>query len=185
MDSLNEKYETLKSYIASMGSAVVAFSGGVDSTFLLQTAHDVLGDHVIAVTARSCSYPERELNEAKEFTKSRGIEHIICDSEELDIEGFSNNPTNRCYLCKKELFEKIWEIANEHGIENIIEGSNEDDNGDYRPGLQAVKELNIKSPLRCPHGTSNLLPVFHPALCMGNTLPEKSLKWWSLPNSCF
>jgi uncharacterized protein len=115
---------------------------------LLKTAHNVLGDKVIAVTARSCSFPARELNEAIEFCKKENIRHVIVDSEELDIDGFSNNPPNRCYLCKRELFEKIIEIAKENNIQYIAEGSNTDDNGDYRPGLQAVKELGIKSPLR-------------------------------------
>lgn len=142
------KYDNLKQYMERLGSVAVAFSGGVDSTFLLKVAHDVLGNQAIAVTARSCSFPERELNEAKEFCRKEGIRHIIIDSEELDIEGFRNNPKNRCYLCKRELFEKIIGVAKEHGIENIAEGSNMDDNGDYRPGLQAVAELNVKSPLR-------------------------------------
>ncbi|MEA4973430.1 Pyridinium-3,5-biscarboxylic acid mononucleotide sulfurtransferase [bioreactor metagenome] len=148
MDTLNCKLENLKTYIASMGSAAVAFSGGVDSTFLLKTAHDVLGDNLIAITARSCSYPQRELNETIAFTDSENIKHIICESEELEIDGFCNNPTNRCYLCKKELFEKMREIAKEYDITNILEGSNLDDNSDYRPGLQAIRELDIKSPLR-------------------------------------
>ena len=89
-----------------------------------------------------------ELNEAKAFCEKEGIKHVICQSEELEIEGFSQNPPNRCYLCKKELFEKIGDIAKENGIEYIVEGSNMDDNGDYRPGLIAVKELGVKSPLR-------------------------------------
>jgi uncharacterized protein len=126
----------------------VAFSGGVDSTFLLKTARDVLGDRVIAVTAKSCSFPERELNEAAAFCEKEGIRHIICESEELNIEGFSQNPVNRCYLCKTELFTKIWAVAKENNIENVLEGSNIDDNGDYRPGLAAVAELKVKSPLR-------------------------------------
>jgi uncharacterized protein len=126
----------------------VAFSGGVDSTFLLKTAHDVLGDRAIAVTARSCSFPERELKEAVSFCESQNIRHVIIDSEELEIEGFSQNPINRCYLCKKELFEKIWAAARAQGVEHVAEGSNMDDNGDYRPGLTAVAEQGVKSPLR-------------------------------------
>mgnify|MGYP003211704115 FL=1 len=145
---INEKFEKLKNYLSSLESVVVAFSSGVDSTFLLKTAHEVLGDKVIAVTAESCSFPKRELNEAKLFCQKEGIKHIVVESEELEIDGFCKNPVNRCYLCKKELFEKITEIAKENNIKNIVEGSNIDDNGDYRPGLQAVSELNIKSPLR-------------------------------------
>lgn len=145
---INEKFEKLKNYLSSLESVVVAFSSGVDSTFLLKTAHDVLGDKVIAVTAESCSFPKRELNEAKLFCQKEGIKHIVVESEELEIDGLCKNPVNRCYLCKKELFEKITEIAKENNIKNIVEGSNIDDNGDYRPGLQAVSELNIKSPLR-------------------------------------
>lgn len=144
---INEKFEKLKNYLSSLESVVVAFSSGVDSTFLLKTAHDVLGDKVIAVTAESCSFPKRELNEAKLFSQKEGIKHIVVESEELEIDGFCKNPVNRCYLCKKELFEKITEIAKENNIKNIVEVSNIDDNGDYRPGLQAVSELNIKSPL--------------------------------------
>lgn len=148
MDLLHQKYKRLVEYLKSLGSVAVAFSSGVDSTFLLQTAADVLGDNVIAVTASSCSFPKRELEEAKQFCATRGIRHIIVESEELDIDGFRNNPKNRCYLCKHELFEKILSIANDYGILAVAEGSNLDDNGDYRPGLTAVKELGIKSPLR-------------------------------------
>lgn len=145
---IREKYFTLQAYLKGLGSIAVAFSGGVDSTFLLKVAHDVLGDRVIAVTASSCSFPERELREAQIFCQQNGIRHIVCRSEELDIEGFRNNPTNRCYLCKHELFEKIWAIAEKNDLCAVVEGSNMDDNGDYRPGLIAVKELGIKSPLR-------------------------------------
>ena len=145
---MENKLEHLKEYLKGLGSVAVAFSSGVDSTFLLKVAHDVLGDKAIAITAQSCSFPKRELNEAKAFCEKEGIKHVICQSEELEIEGFSKNPPNRCYLCKKELFEKIGDIAKKNGIEYIAEGSNMDDNGDYRPGLIAVKELGVKSPLR-------------------------------------
>ena len=148
MDLLHEKKQRLEAYLRELGSVVVAFSSGVDSTFLLKMAHDVLGNKAIAVTARSCSFPERELNEARAFCEAEGIEHIIVDSEELSIEGFSHNPKNRCYLCKHELFTKIRNIAGERNIPFIAEGSNMDDNGDYRPGLIAVAELEVKSPLR-------------------------------------
>lgn len=142
------KYEALKEYLRSLGSVAVAFSSGVDSTFLLKTAHDVLGDKCIAITAMSCSFPKRELEEAKAFCEKEGIRHITVESEELEIEGFCQNPANRCYICKKELFEKIWDIARKEGLNAVAEGSNMDDNGDYRPGLQAVAELGVKSPLR-------------------------------------
>jgi len=143
-----EKLEVLKNYIKSLGSVAVAFSGGVDSTFLLKVSFDVLGENVLAITARSATFPERELNEAIEFAKERGIRHIVIESEELEIDGFSDNPVNRCYLCKKELFTKMQDVAREKGIKYIIEGSNQDDLGDFRPGLQAIKELGVLSPLR-------------------------------------
>ncbi|MDR1065122.1 MAG: ATP-dependent sacrificial sulfur transferase LarE [Oscillospiraceae bacterium] len=146
--TVNEKYLKLKENLAALPGLVVAFSGGVDSTFLLKTAKDAIGENVIAVTARSCSFPERELNEARAFCESEGIRHVLVDSEELDIDGFAENPKNRCYICKNELFTKIWAVARENGIPYVAEGSNLDDEGDYRPGLIAVAEQGALSPLR-------------------------------------
>ena len=148
MKTTQEKYNDLKEYLRSLGSVAVAFSSGVDSTFLLRVAHDVLGDRAIAVTAVSCSFPERERKEAQKFCEENHIRQVLCQSEELDIDGFRSNPKNRCYLCKHELFEKIIALAKENSIQYVAEGSNMDDNGDYRPGLQAVAELQVKSPLR-------------------------------------
>lgn len=145
---LDEKLELLKDIIRKKGSAAVAFSGGVDSTFLIRVAKEVLGDKLIAVTATSSTYPERELNEAIKYAKDFGVKHIIISSEELDIEGFASNPKNRCYYCKKELFTKVKEVALENGVEYVFDGSNLDDNGDYRPGMQAAKELLVVSPLK-------------------------------------
>ncbi|MDR1663087.1 MAG: ATP-dependent sacrificial sulfur transferase LarE [Endomicrobium sp.] len=154
-----QKYKVLKKYILNLENLVIAFSGGVDSTFLLKIAHDLLGEKVIAVTAKSCSFPQRELNEAISFCKKESITHIICNSEELSIKGFSYNPINRCYLCKKNLFSKIWNIAKNAKINNIAEGSNIDDNNDYRPGFVAISELNIKSPLRYANLTKNEIRI--------------------------
>ena len=148
MQELLEKYGKLVEYIKSLESVAVAFSSGVDSTFLLHAAKEALGDQVIAITATSLSFPQRELKEATEYCREQGVRHFIVESEEMQIEGFSQNPKNRCYLCKHELFTKIREIAADQGMKEVLEGSNLDDNGDYRPGLVAIAELDIKSPLR-------------------------------------
>ena len=145
---IQQKLHNLKEYLRSLGRVAVAFSSGVDSTFLLKVAHDVLGDNAVAVTATSCSFPKREFDEAASFCAENGIKQITVVSNELDIPEFRKNPTNRCYLCKSELFKKIISLAKENGIEYVCEGSNVDDMGDYRPGMKAVAELGIKSPLR-------------------------------------
>lgn len=142
------KLTLLQQMLTTMKSCVIAYSGGVDSTFLIKVAYDVLGNNALAVTAASSTYPQRELRDAKRFAKKIGIPHIIIRSEELDIKNFSNNPENRCYYCKKELFRKMKRIAQEHGFKQVLDGSNADDIFDYRPGGKARKEQNVISPLK-------------------------------------
>ena len=141
------KLERLRERMRVIGSAVVAFSSGVDSTFLLRVAHEELGERVVAVTARSHSFPKRELDEAAAFCRAEGVRHVVIDSEELGIPGFAENPPDRCYHCKRELFSKLLAFAHENGLAAVLEGSNIDDDGDYRPGRRAIQELGIVSPL--------------------------------------
>ncbi len=143
-----QKEEKLKAYIQTLGSLAVAFSGGVDSAYLSDVAHEVLGGRMVAVTARSALFPEREYRESEAFCREKGIRQLTVLSDELETETFRRNPKNRCYLCKKDLFRKILALAEKEGIGYVAEGSNMDDLGDYRPGLQAVAELGIVSPLR-------------------------------------
>ena len=146
--SAREKLEALKTCLKELGSIAVAYSSGVDSTFLLRVARDVLGDRVLAITACSGTFPRREQREAMDYCAREGIRHVLCPVDELSIEGFAENPKNRCYLCKRSLFGEMRRLAREHGFRHLAEGSNMDDNGDYRPGLQAIAELGILSPLR-------------------------------------
>ena len=141
------KLDRLRTLLRETGSAAVAFSSGVDSTFLLRVAHEELGARVVAVTVRSRTFPKRELDEAVAFCRAEGVRHEIIDSDELSVPGFAGNPPDRCYHCKKAIFGRIIELAQANGLAAVLEGSNVDDDGDYRPGRRAIKELGVRSPL--------------------------------------
>ncbi len=145
---LNEKYEKLKNVIKSLDKAAVAFSGGVDSTLLIKICRDILGDNAIAVTVIGYMQPQREITEAKKYANFIGIKQNTVILEKNVINDFSHNPPDRCYFCKHKIFSKIIEIADKHGIKHVIDGSNVDDMNDYRPGMRAIKELGVISPLK-------------------------------------
>ncbi len=144
----SRKLEFLKNRLIELDSVAVAFSGGVDSTFLLKVAKDTLGDKCIAVTIHAMMHSNREIEEAKAYTKTLGVKHIVIEIDNFDIKEFINNNEKRCYYCKKAIFTNIKNIAYENNIRYILDGTNLDDLGDYRPGLKALDELNIKSPLK-------------------------------------
>jgi len=144
---VNEKMDLLKSNLTSLESLVVAFSGGVDSTFLLKVAHDVMGEKLLGVIIRSSTFPRRELQEALNFVQEIGVNYQVIEAENLDIAGFADNPINRCYLCKRDLFTNVWSAALENNIKWVADGSNYDDTADYRPGMTALRELGVISPL--------------------------------------
>ncbi len=144
---MEKKRERLNQILSSSDSLLVAFSGGVDSTFLLFSAYKILDNRVLAVTARSIIHPDREIDEAVGFAEKHGIRHILVDSDELSIPEFVSNSPDRCYYCKKALCHKLKEIAQEQNIKTIAHGANCDDHGDYRPGMRAAEEMGLVAPL--------------------------------------
>lgn len=146
--SLKEKSEALKDILKDMENILVGFSGGVDSTFLLAAAKEVLGDGVMAVTARSETYPEKEYRKARQIAERLEVRFLTIHTKELEYANYSSNPPNRCYYCKKELFTQLRKLAEEHSIKNVADGSNADDVHDFRPGMIALKELGVRSPLK-------------------------------------
>lgn len=140
---VNQLYDCLQDY----EKVIVAFSGGVDSTFLAEAAQHALGDNALAVTAISDSYPIREMKAAQDVAKQIGIRFETVDTEELEIEGYASNPTNRCFFCKTELFDKLRPIADKYSVGTIIYGAIPDDVGDHRPGMDAAKQMGIQAPL--------------------------------------
>lgn len=148
MSEINRKLGNLKEYLRSLGSVAIAFSGGVDSSFLLAVAHDVLGSRCLALTARSAAFPKREMQEARQFCEEKGIRQIFFEADVTRLREFAENPKDRCYHCKRFIFSQMAELAAKSGMAFLAEGSNMDDLGDYRPGLAAISELGIISPLR-------------------------------------
>ena len=142
------KYERLKNILGQMGKVLVAFSGGVDSSFLLKVAIDVLGNNVLAVIASSETYTEKEKDEAVKLAKQLNVRYKIIQTKELDNPDFANNPPERCYLCKMELFSQLRDIAESEDIPHVLDGSNYEDISDFRPGTKAAEELGIRSPLK-------------------------------------
>lgn len=144
---LAEKYAKLQAILQKLGSVAVAFSSGVDSTFLVKAAHDTLGEKAVAFTAASDFVPQRDVDDAKAFCKKEGIEHHVVPFPILTVPHVKENPEDRCYYCKHALFSHMKEVAAAKGLAYVVDGSNLDDDGDYRPGHRALRELGILSPL--------------------------------------
>ncbi|HOU12134.1 MAG TPA: ATP-dependent sacrificial sulfur transferase LarE [Anaerolineae bacterium] len=145
---MNDKVEQVKQILLDMESVLVAYSGGVDSTLLLKLAHDVLGERALAVTAVSPTLPDYELAEAKAIAQQIGARYVVFDKHEMEDERFLANTPDRCYFCKASVCQQLIEYAQQEGYRYVIDGSNADDTGDYRPGARAAREYGMRSPLQ-------------------------------------
>jgi len=173
---LEIKKDHLLSLLQKAGKIALAFSGGVDSTFLLQSAHEVLGDNVIALTARSPLHPAWEIESAIVFAKQLGVRHYIICTDEPAISSFAQNTRDRCYICKKNLFRKISEISMEAGIGTVAHGANMDDLDDFRPGFRAAREMGVIAPLIDARITKNEIRIL---------LKQMGVPAWNRPSmSC-
>lgn len=145
---VSKKLEKLKARLLELESVAVAYSGGVDSNFLLKVAKDTLGDNVIAVTLHAMMHSQREIEEAKQYANKFNVKHIVVNVDNFEVKEFIENNPDRCYHCKKAVFNTVKSVASKHNIKYVVDGTNLDDLGDYRPGLKALQELNIISPLK-------------------------------------